>query len=309
MKRFLLPLFALFFIGCTPLIIEQTIVNPTEGKYYRATHHYENGDFEKAIKLYESFLEKMPKSDLATPAKLNLGMSYYYMDDYKQSHATLKDIKIEDENIKAYIAKICKECVSIAGDEITKEEIPAIAKRQKENGIQIEILDAYLDRFGDVALSGKTNIKATVTSNGNQTDTDALNNFTISSGSWKKGKPIIISAASSDGRTGETEFFPDGEPPDEPDGLRVTSSSSNSIQIEWNENDEEDVIGYKLYYRLQGGSAQEVPDIIDDTDYEAIGLSRMVEGANRTFEFYLRAVDKMLNESDNSDLLEVDLPL
>ena len=48
--------------------------------------------------------------------------------------------------------------------------------------------------------------------------------------------------------------------------------------------------------------------IIIDTKYDVVGLQGFVDGANRTFQFYLRAVDKMNNESDDSNILEADLP-
>jgi len=69
-------------------------------------------------------------------------------------------------------------------------------------------------------------------------------------------------------------------------------------------NDEEDIKGYRLFYRSQGGALKEVQDLIEDTKYDAVGLSSDVSS---TFQFYLRAVDKMNNESLDSDILEADL--
>ena len=74
------------------------------------------------------------------------------------------------------------------------------------------------------------------------------------------------------------------------------------------ENREEDINGYKLYYRLKGGSLQEVQETITDTRYEIVGLRNLIQGANKTFQFFLRAVDKMQNYSSESDILEVTLP-
>ena len=92
------------------------------------------------------------------------------------------------------------------------------------------------------------------------------------------------------------------------ENLRTTNISSDSIAIEWDENSEEDIKGYKFYYRLRGGSLQEIPEILEKNRYDVVGLQSMIDGANRTFQFYVRAIDKMNNESDDSDVLEVDLP-
>ena len=70
------------------------------------------------------------------------------------------------------------------------------------------------------------------------------------------------------------------------------------------------MIGYRFFYRRKGASGFiEAKKLVDDTDFEVIGLSRMVSGGNRTFQFYIIAVDKMNNESERSNTLENDLPL
>ena len=64
-----------------------------------------------------------------------------------------------------------------------------------------------------------------------------------------------------------------------------------------------------MYYRRKNASWIEINEIIKDTDYEVIGLAGKVEGGNRIFQFYLKAIDTMDNESDPSDILEEELPL
>ena len=90
--------------------------------------------------------------------------------------------------------------------------------------------------------------------------------------------------------------------------LRTIRVSENTVELEWDESRDEDIKGYKLYYRLRGGSLIEVQELISGTEYEVVGLFNLIEGANKTFQFHLRAVDKMDNISEPSDILEATLP-
>ena len=308
MRTFFL-LFSLLICGCTTME-HNAFVSPSEALYYKANQSYENKEFSTAIELYNEFLEAKTRSDLTVPAKLNLGMSHYYIGNYKQAYLTLKEIDIADENIKEYVGGILKTCQAKAGDEIEaqkKTELAVATDKTRANQVKIEITDAYVDDFGSVVLEGKTNRIATVTVDGEKVTLDGNNAFSASV-AWRKGRPITIAAKDESGGSSERDYFPDGESPEEPEGLSVINTSSNSIEIEWDENNENDIKGYRFFYRLKGGSLKEVPDLIEDTKYEVVGLEGYVEGANRTFEFYLKAVDKMNNESDDSDVLEADLP-
>lgn len=306
----ILPLIVLLLIsGCTTMD-HSKIVSPSESLYYRADKQYEDKNFREAIDLYKEFLEAAPKSDLAVPANLNMGMSYYYSGDYKEAYLTLKEIDLEDENIKEYVEGILNICKAEAGDEIKAEEQVKDAEATKKGAggqIQVEVTDAYIDDFGSVVLTGKTNRVLTVLVDGKKAALNENNVFTASA-SWKRGKSILVVAKDDSGGKRELDYFPDRENPDEPEGLRARNTSENSAEIEWDENTEDDIKGYRLYYRLKGGSSREVPEIIEETNYEVVGLQTMVEGANKTFEFYVRAVDKMNNESDDSDILEVTIP-
>ena len=308
MRAFLL-IVSLLVCGCTTME-HNTFVSPSESLYYKANQSYKDKEFSAAIKLYNEFLEAKPRSDLAVPAQLNLGMSHYYSSDYKQAYLTLKEIDIADESIKGYVDGILKICRAEAGDEIEAEkkaELAAATDKTKTGRVKIDITGAYIDDFGSVVLEGKTNRIAAVTVNGEKVALDGNNVFKASV-SWKKGHSIPVAAKDESGGLSELDYFPDGESPRKPEGLGVVNASSNSIEIEWEENDEDDMKGYRFFYRLKGGSIKEVPELIEDTKYEVVGLQGQVEGANRTFEFYLRAVDKMNNESDDSDILEADLP-
>ncbi len=307
--RALLLIALLFTYGCTTMD-QRAIISPSESLYYKANEFYENKEFYAAIDLYEQYLETKPRSSLSVPAKLNLGMSHFYNASYKEAYTTLKDLDQKDENIKAYVDTILKTCEAEAGDEIKAEEQAkqaAVTAQASAGSIEIEVLDVYLDDFGSVVLKGKTSIEATVIVNNDAVTLDKTNTFTASV-SWKKGNSISITAKDASGASGELSYFPDGESPEEPESLRVVNTSSNSAEIEWDKNYADDIKGYRLYFRLKGGSTREVPDLIEDTKYEVVGLANYVEGSNKTFEFYLRAVDKMNNESEDSDILEVTIP-
>jgi len=301
----LLLVLSLAVSGCTTMG-RNALISPTESLYYDATERYEHTAYYSAVQLYEEFLEAAPKSKLAPAAKLNLGMAHYYNEDYKEAYDIFKDLNVKDENIKKYIAEILEICKTEAKDEITAEEeakVAEAAKAAEAGEIIITILDAYVDNFGSVVLKGTVDQESTVTIDKRKIEPDDSNIFDATA-SWKKGEPILITALGVDGGIGELNYFPDGEAPDKPERLRTINITSNSIEIEWDENDEDDIKGYRLFYRSQGGALKEVPDIIEDTKYDAVGLSGSVSS---TFEFYLRAVDKMDNESQDSDILEADL--
>jgi len=300
--RTLLLLVALTVSGCTTMG-QNAFISPTESLYFDAEEHFEHGAYYSAIELYEQFLEAKPRSKLATSAKLNLGMAHYYNEDYKQAYDALKDLTVKDENIKKYVDEIVEICKTNAKDAIEAEEkakIVAAEKAAEAGEIEIVILDAYLDNFGSVVLTGTVDYESTVTIDNKKISPNK--NYVFNAAvSWKKGDPIVIIAKGTDGSIGELNYFPDGEAPVKPERLRTINITSNSIEIEWDENDEEDVKGYRLFYQSQGGALKEVPGLIEDTKYDAVGLSGSVSS---TFTFYLRAVDKMGNESQDSDILE-----
>ncbi len=315
MHRLLILLLILLATGCSSVSMnKRMIVSPSKSLYYEADLSYSNKDFNRAIKLYNKFIDRSPKSDFITSAKLNLGMSYYYIEDYKTAYETLSDIDIKDANIKTFIDTVLETCKLNARDiiieqELAKKEATKALDAPKGGHIRIKIKEAYLDTFGSVVVKGTTDKQATVTVDDAVAEPNENKKFELASSSWKKGRPVVITAKDADGNAGELKYYPDSEPPEEPDGLQAINTTSNSVEIEWNENPDEDgVKAYKMYYRLKGGGIFEVNDLIEDTKYEIVGLGALIEGANRTFEFYITAFDNMENESDKSDILEVTLP-
>lgn len=291
--------------GCTTMG-SNAFVSPTESLYFDAEKHFEYGAYHSAAQLYEQFLEAKPRSKLAPPAKLNLGMAHYYNEDYKQAYDVFKDLTVKDENIKKYVDEILEICKTNAKEEIEAEEkakVVAAEEAAEVGEIAITILDAYMDNFGSVILTGTVDQESTVMIDNRKISPDSNNVFNATA-SWRKGNPIIITAKGISGGVGELNYFPDGEAPKKPEGLRTINISSNSIEIEWDKNLEEDIKGYRLFYQSQGGSLKEVPNLIKDIKYDIVGLGNAV---SKTFKFYLRAVDKMNNESENSDILEADI--
>lgn len=310
MRTFVI-IFLLFALCSCATVEHSSFVSPSEALYHKATKAYERKEFSDAIKLYKEFLENTPKSDLTVSAQLNLGMSHYYLDFYKDAYSILNEVKLEDESIKSYVEGILKICRAKAGDEIEaqkKAKEAAAASQSTDGNVGLQVTDAYMDNFGTIVIEGRTGQIATVFVDGKKVSLDRNKRFSTRVPSWKKGQPIELTARGDGGGSEELDYFPDRENPDEPEGLSVINTGSNSIEIEWDENDEDDIKGYRLFYRLKGGSTIEVRELIEDTEYDIVGLEAKVEGANRTFQFYVRAVDKMDNESDDSDILEVDLP-
>lgn len=192
------------------------------------------------------------------------------------------------------------------GCAVMGETQPGLAVDTDELAVRID--NVYKNRFDDIIVKGWVSRPATIFVK----DSEALavedNYFSIET-HWDVGEPVVITAQDTEGNTKEIEFWPDREPPDKPENLRAIHVTSNSVEFEWNENREPDIKGYKVYYGLKGGGVREAPDIATDNKYEIIGLKNFVRGGNRTFQFYLRAVDMMDNESHNtSDILEVTIP-
>jgi hypothetical protein len=187
-------------------------------------------------------------------------------------------------------------------------EDPQTAYLSSEEELAVEIRGGYKGRFGNLLLEGLVNRPAMIYVDGNKAADAHNNRFTLEV-QWDVGEPILIMAEDRQGNTKEIEFWPDREPPEKPENLRVIHVTPNSVEFEWNENDEPDIAGYKVYYGLKGSGAREVPGIVSDNKHEIVGLKNFIRGANRTFQFSLRAVDAMGNESQAiSDVLEVTVP-
>ncbi len=301
MHRALSVLLALAICGCATI---QKISSPSESLYARANLYYEEKNYADAIPLYKKLIDENPQSSVLIPTQLNLGMSYYYAKDCQNAHDVLKAINIKDAAVKSYVDNIVKICAAELGTE-TAAPSPAA-----QGEITITVQDAALEditRYNSVILKGFLDKPATLFINNVKTFLRPDNSFQTTT-SWNKGRPIILTAQSDAQGSGRLEYFPDGEPPKEPRGLRATNSTSNSAELEWDANSEDDIYGYKFFYRLKNGPRSEVKEIIKDTRHEIVGLGNMISGLNRTFQFEIKAVDKMGNYSNSSDILEVTLP-
>ena len=311
MRQLCMVIILISLCGCSTLS-QRKIVTPVDYRYFRGNKYYDAKDFEKAIEYYQAFIEKQTNSELLPAAQLNLGMSHYYLANYKEAYETLSTVTVDDKSIKEYVDKITATCLAKSPEIQKAEQVAAkeeeAVKVQKGEIISIEITDAYLDNFDNVILSGKTTMAAKITTGRASAETNDTLTFNISTSSWKKGKPIVLSAIDVDGNHGKLEYFPDREEPDAPESLSEYSTGTNNVEIEWDENSESDIKGYRIYYRLQGSHINEVNELIKDTHYDIVGLQSLIDGANKTFEIYIRAIDKMNNESDDSDTLTVTLP-
>lgn len=283
--------------GCFP----RTIVAPSESLYHQATQYFEDKNYSSAIEKYKQFIEKYPQSNLSTPAKLNLGMAYYYTENFTETLQILKTININDENMKKFIDDIIKTCQEKTATTETTETT-------EKEPINITVKDVYIDNLGMLVIAGDVDKPSDVYINGTKAQMKENNEFTIST-LWKRGTSINFTALDTQGNEGNLQYFPDTEAPDKPTGLRTRNVTSNSVELEWDDNAEKDLRGYKLYYQLKGGgSGQEIAGIIKDASYEVVGLQNLISGANKTFQFYLRAVDKTDNYSEPSAIHEETLP-
>lgn len=287
--------------GCLP----RTIIAPSESLYYEANKYFEDKNYPLAIEKYKQFIEKYPQSGLLTSAKLNLGMAYCYTEDFTGSLQILKTININDENMKKFINDIIKTCEEKTQKTLTAEKITELTQKEP---INISVKDVYINNLGMLVIIGEVDKPSDVYTNGTKAQMKETKEFTIST-LWKKGDPVQLTAISAQGEKGELDYFPDTDPPDKPAGLNTRNVTSNSVELEWDDNTEKDMAGYKLYYQLKGGgSSQEIPEIIKDNNYEIVGLQNLISGANKTFQFYLRAVDKTGNYSNPSAIHEETLP-
>lgn len=296
----------LTFTGCSASFLK-TVVSPSRNLYDLANEAYDLEFYDEAIEHYTQFLDANPRSSLATPAKLNLGMSYYYTQDYQKAYETLKYIRLNDEPMKNYVTRVIQSCEIHLKDTKDIQPTPPILETTSTTSIHINIIDAYLDDYGALTLSGHILNASKLTINNAPVLVNTNNTFTTTL-DWRKGEAINI-FAQENGQEEELIYFPDAQQPNEPENLRVSTATSNSIEIEWDENKEDDIKGYRVFYQLKGRSLQRVPELITDTHYEAFGLEKFVQGSNRTFKFYLKAIDKMNNISEDSDILETMLPL
>lgn len=161
---------------------------------------------------------------------------------------------------------------------------------------QIKVTSAELDDFGYAELTGLTKKGAKLTAEGEVLAVDEQGNF---SGriKWPNNKQIKLTAEDQAGNSAE-EIFADSDYPIRPTGLRLVAQRNRNADIEWDANREADLKGYNLYYSSAGDftDAKNNRAVITDIRYTIDNLQ-----PGKTYTVYIRAVDKLGNESEPSD--------
>ncbi|MCZ7583088.1 MAG: hypothetical protein M5R36_06995 [Deltaproteobacteria bacterium] len=104
----------------------------------------------------------------------------------------------------------------------------------------------------------------------------------------------------------------DTTPPSCPLGLVATAVGGDDIDLDWQKNSEEDVIGYNVYRRKDCGNWAKVytqvtdqetgsPDVVDYTDN-----APQLNPGNFCYGYYLRAVDSSGNQSESCESYTAD---
>ncbi|MFC1698865.1 fibronectin type III domain-containing protein [Candidatus Omnitrophota bacterium] len=162
---------------------------------------------------------------------------------------------------------------------------------------ELEVTDAELDDHGYVTISGLSEPHATVTANNEEFLVSSVGKFT---GEVKLPHNLKIELSAED-RAGNIAklTFADAEQPEEPTGLVIRSIYGTSVDLEWDQNPEQDIKGYNIYYSQVGGwsDQQYNPELIEETTQTMTGLE-----SGNTYTIYLRAVDKMGNQGEPSEV-------
>lgn len=169
----------------------------------------------------------------------------------------------------------------------------------------IKVTSAELDDFGYVEIIGETEKGSKVFAEDEPLSVDAQGKF---KGQIKLPfrKQIKLSAEDLAGNSAE-EIFYDSDYPDKPTGLRVRSIYGQNVDLEWNSNREKDIKGYNIYYSRAGdfSDLKRNTEVIKDIKYTFTGGLE----SGSTYTMYIRAVDKMGNESQTpSESVTVTMP-
>ncbi|MFC1508209.1 fibronectin type III domain-containing protein [Candidatus Omnitrophota bacterium] len=291
-----------------------------------AWSYYLKGDYENSLKAQKkvkakdealkAWLEKLAnncKTKIAGSASASTASRLFDIPSFTNQET----LKIDGTVPKDNIISINELGVTIEGglfsQEVSLEEgenIIKITTTDKDGNIEtkdtivtldtvvpdIEVTDAELDDFGYVAISGLTEKGSIILANNEELLVSSDGKF---QGEVKLPRNLKIELVSED-RAGNTKkiVFSDTEYPDEPTGLYLKDTYGDSADIEWDKNREEDIKGYNAYHSLVGDFSDQKhnTELIEDTSYTMTGLL-----SGSTYTIYVRAVDKMGNESDPSD--------
>ncbi|MFC1621332.1 fibronectin type III domain-containing protein [Candidatus Omnitrophota bacterium] len=290
-----------------------------------AWSYYLKGDYEASMKAQKSirtkdttlkaWLDKLVsncKSKLASTASTSAAPSLFDIPLFTNQ----KILKVEG-TIPQNSGLSINEISVIAKDGLFSQEIPLedgsnlikIKITDKDGNIEtkesevtldttiprIEVTDAELDDFGYVTISGITEAGSVVIANDDELFVSPKGEF---EGEVKLSRNLKIELISEDraGNIGKM-VFSDTDYPDRPTGLSLVSAYGDSADLEWNENSEKDMKGYNIYYSLAGGFSDQKhnTELITGTRHTIGNLE-----SGNTYAIYIRAVDKMGNESDPS---------
>ncbi|MBP7654433.1 fibronectin type III domain-containing protein, partial [Candidatus Dependentiae bacterium] len=165
---------------------------------------------------------------------------------------------------------------------------------------EIEISDYFIDSFDYFQIEGKINPDCEI----------FVNDEKVNSSKGKfKGKvkvrlkkPVIIKLIKDGVVINQSEIF-DYEEPAQPSGLEAVSVDANRIELRWNQNNEDDLSGYNLYYTHKGSSWKKYnkdDNLIKNTECTLSGLH-----SGNKYKIRISAVDRMKNESSYSDEIEI----
>ncbi|EJW17490.1 transglycosylase domain-containing protein [Paenibacillus alvei] len=93
----------------------------------------------------------------------------------------------------------------------------------------------------------------------------------------------------------------DGKAPSAPRDVRIAASKSDAVHITFSRNPESDVVGYRLYRSLNGGTYQQQSGTVltgDDTRFSSYASS------SQQYSFYVTAVDVGGHESIPSEIVQ-----
>ncbi|MBN1587716.1 MAG: tetratricopeptide repeat protein [Candidatus Omnitrophica bacterium] len=185
---------------------------------------------------------------------------------------------------------------------------------------RFENVDVQIDRRGALTASGKIDVGSSVLVNGKRLKVDEKGFFQgvvdriprQSGGS----RTVLLEFVAQDLAGNEGGFvFKDDRPPDRPVTPRAQTVSSDLVVLSWEMNTEPDFWGFDLYYSNTGGGDRLLvtDDIIQEREFYIDGVVlttvKAETGGSGKVDFWIVAVDKVGNESVDSERLSVTIPI
>jgi len=276
--------------------------------------YMKKNDFKKAISIIKPTLEKRKldepfKEWLAYQNIIALFNLNLYVETYNSAIEYLRNYpKTKNYNKVKELTAISMKSLGKSTDLDLINALENANKAQNINikPVSLEIIDFYKDEFNYVNVIGKTDPKAIVFVDDNKTVVSANGEFNAKV-NFRRGKAVVVKTQLSENQYTLKELI-DVEEPNKPQGLELINLTNNSVAIRWNANTEKDILGYNVYYSLNASNWEKVNrdnDFVKITEY-TINKRIPVPNINGV-RVYIRitAVDKLHNESEPSDILEV----